>query len=117
MTPALEILTLFVIIKSRSVLLCGVTRVGSSMSCFSESEKQRSLILDDSAYLLIMLQLKSPQMKTSLIEEAYYHILLDKHIVDLYFLSLNLWMVACNHRQENWLSFIQAHFNPKRLIF
>ena len=50
MTPALEILTLFDIIKSRSVLLCGVTRVGSSMSCFSESEEQRSLILDDSAY-------------------------------------------------------------------
>ena len=47
--PGLEILTLFVIIKSSKVLLCGVIRVGSSMSCFKESEEQRSLILDDKA--------------------------------------------------------------------
>ena len=48
-TPDLEILILFVIIKSSKVLLCRVIRVGSSMRCFKESEEQRSLILDDKA--------------------------------------------------------------------
>ena len=38
-TPDLETLTLFFIIKSSKVLLCGVILVGSSMSCFKESEE------------------------------------------------------------------------------
>ena len=71
-TPDLETLTLFVIIKSSKVLLCGVIRVGSSMSCFKESEEQRSLILDDKAYLFSMLQFKSPQMKTSLLRGSCF---------------------------------------------